>query len=98
MTTRREFLQIAAAAAAVMPGGWTRALAQQRIAQDELLAFAPLGNVTLVHVADILGQLRPVHFREPAINLGVGEARGQPPHVTGQAFPDLYQVPPGSPP
>jgi sulfur-oxidizing protein SoxB len=96
VTTRREFLQVAAAAAAAAPGGWTRAFAQQRLAQADLLAFEPLGNVTLVHVSDIHGQLRPVHFREPSINLGVGEAKGQPPHVTGKAFLDRYGIPPGS--
>ncbi|MDF3063641.1 MAG: 5-nucleotidase [Microvirga sp.] len=97
MTTRREFLQIAAAAAAIMPGGWSRSFAQQRLAQDDLLAFEPLGNVTLVHVTDIHGQLRPVFFREPSANLGVGESRAKPPHVTGKAFLDLYRIAPGSP-
>jgi S-sulfosulfanyl-L-cysteine sulfohydrolase len=97
MTTRREFLQIAAAAAAIVPGGWSRAFAQQRLAQADLLAFAPLGNVTLVHLTDIHAQLRPLLFREPSINLGVGESKGQPPHVTGRAFLDLYKIAPGSP-
>jgi sulfur-oxidizing protein SoxB len=96
MTTRREFLQIAAAAAAVAPGGWTRAFAQQRLTQADLLAFEPLGDVTLVHVSDIHAQLVPLHFREPSTNLGVGEAKGQPPHVTGKAFLDRYGIPPGS--
>jgi S-sulfosulfanyl-L-cysteine sulfohydrolase len=97
MTTRREFLQIAAAAAAIVPGGWSRAFAQQRLAQADLLAFVPLGNVTLVHLTDIHAQLRPLLFREPSINLGVGESKGQPPHVTGRAFLDLYKIAPGSP-
>jgi hypothetical protein len=54
MTGRREFLEIAAAAvatAAILPAGWARALAQQKLRQDELLRFEPLGNVTLVHIA-----------------------------------------------
>ena len=80
-----------------MPGGWSRSFAQQRLAQDDLLAFEPLGNVTLVHVTDIHGQLRPVFFREPSANLGVGESRAKPPHVTGKAFLDLYRIAPGSP-
>ena len=79
-----------------MPGGWTRALAQQRLTQDELLRFDPLGNVTLVHVADIHAQLMPILFREPSANLGVGEAKGLVPHVTGQAFLDLYNITAGS--
>jgi S-sulfosulfanyl-L-cysteine sulfohydrolase len=97
MTSRRDFLQIAAATAALVPTGWTRAFAQQRLTQDELLAFEPMGNVTLVHVTDIHAQLRPVLFREPSTNLGVGEARGQVPHVTGRAYLDLYGIPGGSP-
>jgi sulfur-oxidizing protein SoxB len=28
----------------------------------------------------------PVHFREPSTNLGVGDAKGQPPHITGKDF------------
>lgn len=81
-------LQVGAATAALLAGegGFTRALAQQRLTQDELLKFDALGNVTLLHVADIHGQLRPVYFREPSVNLGVGAARGQPPHLTGADF------------
>ena len=72
MFSRRDFLQVAAATAALVPDGWTRAFAQQRLTQDELLRFDAVGNVTLVHVADIHGQLAPVLFREPSINLGIG--------------------------
>ncbi|AWI88406.1 MULTISPECIES: thiosulfohydrolase SoxB [Methylobacteriaceae] len=97
MTSRRDFLQIAAATAALVPSGWTRAFAQQRLTQDDLLAFEPMGNVTLVHLTDIHAQLRPVLFREPSTNLGVGEARGQVPHITGRATLDLYGIPGGSP-
>jgi sulfur-oxidizing protein SoxB len=96
MFSRRDFLQVAAATAALLPNGWTRALAQQRLTQDELLRFDPLGNVTLVHLADIHAQLLPVLFREPSVNLGVGEARGRVPHISGKALLDLYRIAPGS--
>ena len=88
MITRREILQVGAATAALTAGGggFTRALAQQRLTEAELLKFDALGNVTLLHVADIHGQLMPVYFREPSVNLGVGAARGQPPHLTGKDF------------
>jgi sulfur-oxidizing protein SoxB len=87
MMTRREILQVGAATAALaVGGGFTRAMAQQRLTQNELLKFDALGNVTLLHVADIHGQLMPVYFREPSINLGVGAAHGQPPHLTGKNF------------
>ena len=96
--TRREILQVGAATAAFAAGGsaFTRALAQQRLTEDELLRFDTLGNVTLLHVADIHGQLMPVYFREPSVNIGVGEARGQPPHITGEAFLKHFGIPENS--
>jgi sulfur-oxidizing protein SoxB len=94
MITRREILQVGVATAALMAGGdFTRAMAQQRLSQAELLKFDALGNVTLLHVADIHGQLMPVYFREPSINLGVGAARGQPPHITGSDFLKHFGIP-----
>jgi len=97
MTTRREFLEFAAAAAALVPGGGPRAFAQQQVRQADLLSFDQLGNVTLVHVADLHAQLVPVHFREPSVNIGVGEARGQVPHLTGAALLDRYGIRQASP-
>lgn len=95
MITRRELLQVGAATAALTAGGGglTRAFAQQRLTQDDLLKFDAVGNVTLLHVADIHGQLMPVYFREPSVNLGVGEARGQPPHLTGGDFLKRFGIP-----
>jgi S-sulfosulfanyl-L-cysteine sulfohydrolase len=88
MITRREILQIGAATAALTTGdaGFRCAIAQQRLTEAELLRFESIGNVTLLHVADMHGQLLPVYFREPSVNLGVGEAREQPPHITGKNF------------
>ena len=96
MSSRRDFLQLAAATAAIIPGGWTRAFAQQRLAQDNLLAFAPLGNVTLLHMADIHAQLLPVHCREPSANNSAGATRDQPPHLSGRTFLDWFGIAPGS--
>src|SRR5262245_10329025 len=98
MISRREFLQVAAATAALAPADWTRAFAQQRLTQADLLRFEPVGNVTLVHLTDIHAQLMPVLFREPSTNIGVGEARGKVPHITGREFLDLYKIPAGSAP
>jgi sulfur-oxidizing protein SoxB len=92
MLSRRDLLQLAAATAALpgaltgVPSGLNRALAQQKITQDDLLRFEPLGQVTLLHLADIHAQLVPLYFREPSVNLGVGAARGKPPHLTGGDF------------
>src|ERR1051325_1211523 len=93
MLSRRELLQIAAASAAILPNDLTRALAQQKLTQAELLAFEPLGNVTLLHVTDVHGQLMPVYFREPSSNLGVGEAKGRLPHLTGKDYLARFGIP-----
>lgn len=85
MTTRREFIQVVSAAAGLagLGGNFWRAVAQQRLNQQDLLRFTPKGQVTLLHMADLHAQLVPVYFREPSINLGVGEMNGHFPHVTG---------------
>src|SRR6202171_5016167 len=94
MITRREMLQVGAATAALAAGGgnFTQAMAQQRLTESELLKFDALGNVTLLHVADIHGQLLPVYYREPSVNLGVGAARGQPPHLSGRDFLKRFDI------
>lgn len=87
MISRRDFLQATVAASAIYgAGGFTRASAQQSLSQNELLKFDTTGNVTLIHITDIHGQLNPVYFREPEINLGIGSVNGLPPHVTGKVF------------
>ncbi|WP_425403584.1 thiosulfohydrolase SoxB [Hwanghaeella sp.] len=98
MFSRREFLQVSAAAGALLGGTSLlgSAAAKQSITQDDLLAFDPVGNVTLLHVTDIHAQLVPVYFREPSVNLGVGEVSGLPPHITGQDFLSTFDLKPGS--
>ncbi|WP_417773251.1 thiosulfohydrolase SoxB [Stappia sp.] len=101
MISRREFLMAAVATGALTAGSgfgnWARLAAQQALSQDDILGFRPLGNVTLVHLTDIHAQLMPIWFREPSTNLGVGEVKGLPPHVTGDDFLKLYNLKPGSP-
>ncbi len=101
MISRRDFLQASVAASAIVGasgiGNWGRLAAQQALTQGQLLAFQPLGNVTLIHITDLHAQLRPIWFREPEINIGVGQAKGLPPHLTGQDFLKSYNFEPGTP-
>ncbi len=101
MFSRREFLMAATAASAVlgsgMAGRWSRVMAQQGLSEDALVSMKPVGNLTLVHITDIHAQLKPIYFREPSINLGVGAVAGKPPHVTGADFLKLYNIEAGSP-
>ncbi|MDH5412454.1 MAG: thiosulfohydrolase SoxB, partial [Alphaproteobacteria bacterium] len=99
MFTRRDFFTLAAATATLMggAGGLARAAAQQKITQDDLLKFDPIGQVTLLHITDIHAQLVPVYFREPSVNLGVGEVNGLPPHITGKDFLKEFAIEATSP-
>ena len=100
MISRRDFLQTSMAAAALYGGSgfgnWGRLAAQQSLTQSKLLEFDTFGNVSLIHVTDIHAQLKPIFFREPEINIGVGANRGQVPHVTGADFRKLYGIDDGS--
>lgn len=44
------------------------------------------GDARILHLTDVHGQLNPVYFREPNVNLGVGDAYGRPPHLVGKAL------------
>jgi sulfur-oxidizing protein SoxB len=100
MISRRDFLQASMAASAIYGasgfGAWGRLAAQQALTQDQLLQFDTYGNVSLIHVTDIHAQMKPIYFREPEINLGVGSNVGQVPHITGADFRKLYGVADGS--
>ena len=101
MISRREFLQASVAASAILGpaglGGLSRAYGQSTMSEEDLLRFDGYGNVTLIHITDLHAQIKPVYFREPSINMGVGEVAGLPPHVTGADFLKLYNLEPGSP-
>ena len=101
MVSRRDFLQVGMATTAIYGasgfGNFSRLAAQQKLTQDDLLKFDTYGNVSLIHITDIHGQLKPIYFREPEINLGVGNATGQVPHITGAQFRKMYGINDGSP-
>ena len=103
MFSRREFLQFGAVAglsvgaSAGFGGNLSRALAQQSLTQDDLLKFDAKGQVTLLHVTDIHGQLKPVYFRPPDTNIGVGAFEGIPPHRVGKEFLAHFGLEPGTP-
>ena len=101
MLSRRDFLQVGMATTAIYGssgfGNFSKLAARQKLKQEDLLEFDTYGNVSLIHVTDIHGQLKPIYFREPEINLGVGSALGQVPHITGANFRKMYGINDGSP-
>ncbi|NDF52068.1 MAG: thiosulfohydrolase SoxB, partial [Betaproteobacteria bacterium] len=75
---KREFLHLlgAASAAGISQPSAARA-GDSKISYD----VPVFGNVSLMHFTDCHAQLMPIYFREPSVNLGVGDAVGKPPHV-----------------
>jgi sulfur-oxidizing protein SoxB len=98
MHTRRDFLQFATVTAALtgFSGALTRVAAQQRLTQDDLLKFDSKGQLTLLHLTDIHAQLKPLYFRPPSENYGVGAFEGIPPHLVGDDFLKHFKLDRGS--
>jgi len=92
---RREFLEVlAAAAAAGMALDSRQALAQG--ADDALYRLPKFGNVSLLHFTDCHAQLLPIYYREPNINIGVGDYAGKPPHLVGEHLLKAFKIAPGT--
>ena len=51
---------------------------------EEFYDLPMKGSVRMMHMTDMHGQLNPVYFREPNVNLGTGPANGRPPHIVGK--------------
>jgi sulfur-oxidizing protein SoxB len=96
--SRREFLQVlAVASAAGMAIGHKDVLAGNHSAAQRLYDVPKFGNVSFLHFTDCHAQLMPIYFREPNVNLGVGEAFGRPPHIVGENLLKFFGIRPGTP-
>lgn len=98
---RREFLHVmaVAAAAGMLPAG-ARAMGGKpgEWSGDANMYNVPMkGNVRLLHTTDTHAQLKPIHFREPNVNLGVGPAHGQRPHIVGKKLLENVGLKEGTP-
>ena len=89
---RREFMRLLAMAGAAGMAVNGRVFADSGVEYD-VPAF---GNLSLMHFTDCHAQLMPVYFREPSINIGIGDALGKPPHVVGEHFLDHFDIASGS--
>ncbi len=95
--SRRDFLQVLGAASAAGMALGRHEDADAASAQQGLYDVRPFGNVSFLHMTDCHAQLRPVHFREPSVNLGVGAMQGQPPHLVGEQLLRRMGIRPGTP-
>ncbi|MNR87765.1 Trifunctional nucleotide phosphoesterase protein YfkN precursor [compost metagenome] len=93
---RREFIQVMGIAAA---GGMLLdskgALAAPSAAR--LYDVPRFGNVHFLHFTDCHAQLKPIYFREPNVNLGIGDAVGRMPHLVGEKLLKEVGVKPNTP-
>jgi sulfur-oxidizing protein SoxB len=85
---RREFLRllgigaVASSAAGCATAG--RSAGARAPGLEGMYDIEPFGNARLLHIADCHAQLLPIYFREPSVNLGFDERKGQLPHLVGE--------------
>jgi sulfur-oxidizing protein SoxB len=98
--SKREFLQVLGAASAAGMGLARWSEADAATAEAALYDVKPLGtgagHVSLLHITDCHAQLKPIRFREPSVNLGIGPMRGQIPHLVGEHLLKKAGVKPGT--
>ncbi len=89
---RRDFLKGASAATAI--AGLPRLA--RGADNASLYDLDKFGNARILHLTDTHAQLNPVYFREPSVNIGIGEMAGRPPHLVGRAFLERFGIRPDS--
>ena len=94
--TKREFMQVLTAASAAGMGLGRFANASAQTAAEGLYDIPKFGNVSFLHITDCHAQLKPIYFREPSVNLGVGDMKGRLPHLVGEHLLKTAGVKPGS--
>jgi len=79
---RREFIRLLglAGAAGMFPGAGFSASSEG----SRLYDMPAFGNARILHFTDCHAQLNPIYFREPSVNLGIGNAFGKAPHLVGK--------------
>lgn len=94
--SRREFLGVLASASAAGMALGAHADADAASAEAALYDVPAFGNVCLLHMTDCHAQLKPIRFREPSVNLGLGTMNGQWPHLVGEKLLKAAGIAPGS--
>ncbi len=88
---RRDFIKTLAAASAL--GAFAPRAAGGEEGYGGIYEVPPFGDIRILHTCDTHAQLLPGHYREPNVNIGLGDARGKPPHLVGEAMLNYYGVP-----
>jgi len=90
--SRRDFVRIMgfAGAAGMLP----RSIFAAQKAPGDLYEVPKFGSARILHMTDVHAQLLPVYYREPNVNLGIGEAKGKVPHLVGKYLLEHYKLAP----
>jgi S-sulfosulfanyl-L-cysteine sulfohydrolase len=94
--SKREFLQVLGAGTVAGMGLGRWAQADAATASEALYDVPKFGNVSFLHMTDCHAQLKPIYFREPNVNLGIGTMSGNLPHLVGEHLLKFAKVPAGS--
>lgn len=95
--TKREFFQVLGAGTMAGMGLGRYAEADAATATHGLYDIPQFGNVSFLHMTDCHAQLKPIYFREPDVNIGLGSMKGHLPHLIGEHLLKVAKVRPGSP-
>ena len=94
--SKREFMQVMGAGTMAGLGMGTYANADAATAANGLYDIPKFGNVSFLHMTDCHAQLKPIYFREPSINLGLGSMKGNLPHLVGEHLLKFANIRPGT--
>ncbi len=90
--SRREFMKVLGLASAA--GMFPASIFAKKRAPSDLYEIPKFGNARLMHITDCHAQLLPIYFREPNVNIGVGNSKGQAPHLVGKSLLSQFNVAP----
>ncbi len=94
--SKREFMQVLGAGSMAGMGLGAYAEADAATAAQGLYDIPKFGSVSFLHMTDCHAQLKPIHFREPNVNLGIGSMKGRLPHLVGEHLLKVAKVRPGT--
>ena len=94
--TKREFMQVIGAGSVAGLNMHAYAQTDAATAANGLYNIPKFGQVSFLHMTDCHAQLKPIYFREPSVNLGIGNMKGNLPHLVGEHLLKTAGIRPGS--